>query len=100
MESLVTAVSYERIVQYMAIAASTVFFYDFALTLPSEVSRLNLCHVTLNYHDQIEFMWTPWGGWVGRLVFFYVRAMVIVNTRSSGTSDSIFARGWLTYLAR
>ena len=42
MEPLATAVLHGRVLQYMALAGTTVFFYDYTLTLPSEVSWSDL----------------------------------------------------------
>ncbi|CAG7851914.1 SubName: Full=Uncharacterized protein {ECO:0000313/EMBL:CCA76649.1} [Serendipita indica DSM 11827] len=57
MESFVLFLSYERIVKYTAVSATSVFIYDYILTLPLEISLI----------------WTRWGGWLGKFVFFYVR---------------------------
>lgn len=62
MESLET-LWYERCLDYTAFAATTVFLYDYALTLPSEIT----------------LTWTKWGGWLGKLVFFYTRYSPIIG---------------------
>lgn len=55
--------SHERIAQYAAISGTTVFMYDYALTLPSEVGLI----------------WTPSSGWVGKRVFFFTRYLPTVG---------------------
>lgn len=63
MESFVLFLSYERIVKYTAVSATSVFIYDYILTLPLEISLI----------------WTRWGGWLGKFVFFYTRYSPIVG---------------------
>lgn len=57
MASVVQFVWFKQIVHYAAVSAITVFIYDYILTLSLEIS----------------LMWTSWGGWLGKFVFFYTR---------------------------
>ncbi|CCA69720.1 hypothetical protein PIIN_03661 [Serendipita indica DSM 11827] len=59
MASVVQFVWFKQIVHYAAVSAITVFIYDYILTLSLEIS----------------LMWTSWGGWLGKFVFFYVRTI-------------------------
>lgn len=57
LSQVVQFVWFKQIVHYAAVSAITVFIYDYILTLSLEIS----------------LMWTSWGGWLGKFVFFYTR---------------------------
>ncbi|CAG7853399.1 SubName: Full=Uncharacterized protein {ECO:0000313/EMBL:CCA74025.1}, partial [Serendipita indica DSM 11827] len=58
-----TLVLYDHVLRCIAVAGTTAFFYDYALTLQSE----------------IRFIWASSGGWLGKSVFYYTRYTPVIG---------------------
>ncbi|CCA76990.1 hypothetical protein PIIN_10975 [Serendipita indica DSM 11827] len=80
MESLET-LWYERCLDYTAFAATTVFLYDYALTLPSEVGHLTRISPTEANQHRVDYSYVDQMGWLARETCLLLRAYDVGTER-------------------